>query len=120
MSEFVREKQHLMMQALRSKNVVKGITVESYFEGMELLVNEFKLELFQNLARGKTNVQRLEYLNLVKLDFKEVHWLFHTPFSTILFPEIVTDIDADKKNNFRLTMFDRIKLTISCFLFPKY
>jgi len=109
MTEFVRVKHHLMMQALKSNNVVKGITVESYFEGMELLVNDFKLELFQNLAMGISNAERLEYLNKVKLDIKEVHWLFHTPFSTILFPEIVSENNTDKKNIFRLMMFVRTR-----------
>jgi hypothetical protein len=104
MTEFVREKQNLMMQALKSSSVVKGITVESYFEGMGLHVNEFKIELYQNLAKGITNAERLEYLNLVEFDFKEVYWLFHTPFSTIIFPEIVIE-NNDKKNNYCSMMF---------------
>jgi hypothetical protein len=99
MTDFVREKQHLMLQALKSNKLVKGITVESYFEGMGLHVNEFKLELYQNLAKGTNNAERLEYLNHVELDFKELQWLFHTPFNTILFPEIVAENNYDKKNN---------------------
>jgi len=105
MTQFVREKQQLMMQALKNNKVVKGITVESYFEGMGLHVNEFKIELYQNLAKEISNAERLEYLNLVEFDFKEVYWLFHTPFSTILFPEIVSENTSDKKNNYRLMMF---------------
>ena len=105
MTQFVRVKQHIIMQAFKNQAVVASITVESYFETMDLHFNEFKQELYDDMARATSLAERLEYLNLVEFDFKEIRWLFHSSFGPMLFPEIVAGNSGIKKNLTRSMMF---------------